>query len=128
MRAAVLMSLVALSGCGAPCPAEARYVETLVFQDSTGAALAPLRLEDLETGRRYECTQAGVDANPGAELGDCRAHRMVLIRTNTQPHIIRAEAVTGGKFTGGVTPEVIPPAEMTECAQPTLGEVVVVFN
>ena len=127
MKAAALISVL-LAGCGPLCPMDVRYTETLVFQNAEGAALAPLRLEDLETGRRYECTQAGVDANPGSELGNCQGNRLVLIRSNTKPHIVRAEAITGGMFTGGVSPEVIPPADMSGCAQPTLGEVVLQFN
>ncbi|MGV3622041.1 MAG: hypothetical protein ACO1OB_14560 [Archangium sp.] len=113
MKRFVLISL--LAGCQPPCEPPV-YVQTFIFQSASGEVLSPLRLEDLETKTRYECTQLGVEANPGSQLTDCSSNRVRITRSATTTYIVRAEAVSGQRFAGGVMPALLEPETDQPCA------------
>lgn len=115
------LALLVLVSC-APCP-QPTYLQALVFQDEAGAALAPLRVDDVGTGERFECI-----ASESTTHVACEGNRMTLRRLTTTSIELRAESVTGLKYEGRVTPEIIVPEEKPECWAPTLGDVVLTLK
>ncbi len=102
MKPLCAVIVVLLSGCEQPrCLSSCATLQTLIFEDASGAPLAPLRVRDSQR-EVHECPP--LDGGVGSDFVTCEGNRFTYDQRNLNMHVIRAEAASGEVFEGRITP------------------------
>lgn len=95
IRSFVVTTSLLLAGCGIECDRYCPQLQTLIFKDSAGNALTPLRVTD-GRGKVHTCADESLFVT-------CQENRFTFDQRNDRNYRLRAEATTGEVFDADFT-------------------------